>query len=81
MNAFRAYFRLKNGLTAGVPSAGVRAFALNFGDEASGIQSLSTDSKDSKDNGAWYTLDGRRLSSKPTKSGLYVNNGRKVFVK
>ena len=29
----------------------------------------------------WYTLDGRRLSGKPTKSGVYVNSGRKVVIK
>lgn len=29
----------------------------------------------------WYTLDGRRLSDKPTKKGLYINNGNKVVIK
>ena len=29
----------------------------------------------------WYTLDGRRLSGKPTKKGLYINNGNKVVIK
>ncbi|MBR4730550.1 MAG: leucine-rich repeat protein [Prevotella sp.] len=28
----------------------------------------------------WYSLDGRRLSGKHTKSGLYINNGKKVLV-
>ena len=28
----------------------------------------------------WYTLDGVRLSGKPTKKGLYINNGRKVVI-
>lgn len=26
----------------------------------------------------WYTLDGRKLNSKPTTNGLYIHNGRKV---
>jgi len=30
---------------------------------------------------AWYTLDGRKLNGKPTKPGLYINNGRKVVIK
>ena len=30
---------------------------------------------------AWYTIDGRRLSGKPTQKGLYIVNGRKVVVK
>ena len=29
----------------------------------------------------WYTLDGRRLSGKPTRSGIYINGGRKVVIK
>lgn len=28
----------------------------------------------------WYTIDGVRLSGKPTKKGLYINNGRKVVI-
>jgi len=30
---------------------------------------------------AWYTLDGRRLSGKPTQKGVYINNGNKVMMK
>ena len=29
----------------------------------------------------WYTIDGRRIQSKPTQSGIYIVNGRKVYVK
>ena len=29
----------------------------------------------------WYTLNGVRLNGKPTKKGLYINNGRKVVIK
>lgn len=32
------------------------------------------------DNG-WYTLEGVRLSGKPAKHGIYVNNGRKHMIK
>ena len=64
--------------------ANARRFVLNFGDgdETTGIISI--------DNGqliidnsmdAWYTLDGRRLTGKPTAKGLYINNGRKVVIK
>ena len=31
--------------------------------------------------GAWYDLNGRRLSGKPTAKGLYIVNGRKVVIK
>ena len=85
--AFRAYFTL-NGFEAGPASssapAAVRAFVLNFGDGdgATGIISI--------DNGqliidnsmdAWYSLDGRRLTGKPTASGIYINNGNKIVIK
>ena len=29
----------------------------------------------------WYTIDGRRLSGKPTRSGIYIHNGVKVVIK
>ena len=29
----------------------------------------------------WYSLDGRRLSGKPTQKGIYINNGRKIVIK
>ncbi|MBR4268594.1 MAG: hypothetical protein IKQ47_02265 [Prevotella sp.] len=32
------------------------------------------------DSEAWYTLDGVRLSGKPTQKGLYINKGKKVVV-
>ena len=31
--------------------------------------------------GAWYTLDGRKLQSKPTTKGLYIYKGKKVVIK
>ena len=87
INAFRAYFTL-NGIEAGPASssapAAVRAFVLNFGDgdETTGIISI--------DNGqliidnsmdAWYSLDGRRLTGKPSRAGVYINNGKKIVIK
>ncbi len=29
----------------------------------------------------WYTLDGRRLNAKPTQTGVYINNKKKVIIK
>ena len=31
--------------------------------------------------GEWYSLDGRKLSGKPTKKGLYINGGKKIVIK
>ena len=31
--------------------------------------------------GAWYDMYGRKLDGKPTREGLYINNGRKVMIR
>ena len=28
----------------------------------------------------WYTIDGRKLSGKPAKKGIYINNGKKAII-
>ena len=30
---------------------------------------------------SWYTLDGVKLNGKPTKKGIYINNGKKIIIK
>ena len=83
VNACRGYFQLKQGLTVGEPANGVRAFVLNFGDdETTGIISIENGKlKIENDADAWFTLDGRRLSAKPSRAGVYINNGKKVVIK
>lgn len=79
MKAFRAYFELLGSLVAGTPASSVKAFVLNFGDEnTTGILEVSKQS-DKSDN--WYSLDGIRLSKKPSKKGIYIHNGRKEVLK
>ena len=84
LNACRAYFHLNNGLTAGEPTSsgesGIRAFVLNFGEEANGIETVQSSGSNAQTD-AWYTLDGRRLNRKPSVRGIYVNNGRLVNIK
>ena len=81
IGAFRAYFQLNNGLTAGEPIStdgqGIKAFVLNFGEET-GIRIIS-DSSDSSDS--WYTIDGIRLGSYPAARGLCIHRGLKVLIK
>jgi hypothetical protein len=49
-------------------------------DETTGMIDLPyTGNKPADD--VWYTLDGRRLSSKPVNKGLYIHNGHKRIVK
>jgi len=74
--AARKAFVLVNGTGAAL----ARSLTMVFDDEATGIKTTDfTDYSDSED--AWYTLDGRRLQGKPAKSGIYVNNGRKIVIK
>lgn len=32
-------------------------------------------------DGIWFAIDGRRLGGKPTQSGLYIVNGQKVIIR
>lgn len=80
----RAHFRLK-GITIGDPSDptnNVRALILNFeGDETTTGISTTNFTNDTNVNSDWYSLNGRKLSGKPTKKGVYILNGRKRVVK
>lgn len=53
---------------------------LSIGDDGTtGIQQIENGLNLEKSG--WYTLDGRRLESAPTRKGLYINNGKKVVIK
>ena len=65
-------------LEIGTVPAGTRSISIVFGDGTTGIEAI--------DNGQltidnWYDLNGRRLDGKPTKKGVYIQNGKKVVVK
>ena len=47
-------------------------------DQATGIESLTPAL--SEGEGAWYSLDGKKLQQKPTKKGIYIVNGKKMVV-
>ena len=53
---------------------------IGIGDDGTtGIQQIKNGANIEKTG--WYTLDGRRLESAPTRKGLYINSGKKVIVK
>ena len=59
--------------------ASVREFVLDFGeDHTNGI--TTTNFTNFTNNADWYTLDGRKLDSKPTKKGIYIYKGKKVIM-
>lgn len=77
LGAQRAYFQL-DGFTAGDINNGARLF---FGDDdATGINDNGILIND-HEAGAWYTIDGLKLSGKPTRKGLYIHNNRIVNIK
>lgn len=66
-----------NGGTGGY----INMFYLDLaeGDELNGIATVEL--TDTDDNSIYYTLTGIRLNGKPTAKGIYVCNGKKVYVK
>ena len=90
LGAQRAYFKI--GSDGAARTRSITAFNMSFGgdDETTGIISIanqgdrSLDSLSQSDQGPlirWYTIDGRRLSGKPSRAGVYINNGKKVVIK
>ena len=47
------------------------------GNEAAGINDVTLD--EDNENGQWYDLQGRKIE-KPTKTGLYIVNGKKKVI-
>jgi len=87
LGACRAYFLLADGASA-------REFKLNFGEETTGMSSLTpnpglTPNPSPKGEGNfkgegsdyWYSLDGRKVNGKPVRKGLYIYGGKKVAIK
>ena len=54
-------------------------YALNGGDGSTAIDSLRF--LGTEEEPVWYSLDGRKLNTMPTKKGVYIKNGKKVVIK
>ena len=80
--AQRAYFTLED-ITGGTPtdiSTLIKGFVLNFGDETTAVTTPLAPGRGVVGE-AWYDLNGRRLSGKPSQPGIYIVNGKKMVVK
>ena len=53
---------------------------VSRGGETTAIGTLDTQTGELSFDG-WYDMNGRKLDGKPTKKGLYINNGHKVVIK
>ena len=78
VKANRAYLQIP---TSALTSAAAEGIMLVWDEETDGIEIVQTSTVKSQHDDAWFTLDGRQLSGKPTAKGLYIVNGKKVIVK
>ena len=62
-----------------VPTSTARSIALVFADDDA--TAISAVSGSPADKAAVYDLNGRKLDKKPTRKGVYIQNGRKVVIK
>lgn len=68
----------------GVPEADYSwapAFVWQLESDVVSVGIRDIDNGQSREAGAWYTLDGRKLSGKPATKGIYIRNNQKVLVK
>jgi len=80
IGAQRAYFKI--GSDGALLARHLTAFNIDFGeDEATGIIEVHGSGSMVSGADAWYTLDGRRLSQKPSRAGVYIYKGVKVAIK
>ena len=62
----------------GTSTSGAPMLNLEFYDDATAIRA---NIREIAAGDQWYTLDGRKLQSKPTVKGLYILNGKKTVVR
>jgi hypothetical protein len=58
---------------------GVKRLTMKFLDESTGIDLVKDEM--AQGDSHWYSLQGTRLNGTPTTPGIYIRNGRKVWVK
>ena len=79
VKANRAYLQIPTSELP--PAAAAEGIILVWDEETDGIEIVQTSTVKSRHDDAWFTLDGRQLSGKPTAKGLYIVNGKKVIIK
>ena len=85
ITAGKYYLKNPNYQTAASPStsadpAPARSLAIVKG-ETTGVIQLTNDEAVEGFNDVWYTIDGQKLDKKPTRKGLYIQNGKKHIVR
>jgi hypothetical protein len=89
IGAQRAYFQLNNDLVAVEDDAAgaksITSFYIDYGDGeivdyTTGVEIIHN-AEFIIQNNSWHTLDGRKLSGKPSKGGMYIYKGKKLIIK
>lgn len=73
--ARRAYLALN---AAVAPVSAPQYLTINIVDGNS--TAIDTLTVDDSSNDSWYSIDGLKLNGKPQRKGLYINNGKKVYI-
>ena len=63
---------------ASTNSSHAKAFSVVTDSGTTAIHAMDDVESDHK---AWYTLQGIRLNGKPTKKGVYIHGGKRIYVK
>lgn len=66
--------------TYAATSSNAPSIVIDLGD-VTGISDIKHETLKIKSDDAWYTMDGRKISCKPTQKGIYIFNGTKRVVK
>ena len=79
IKSFRAYFHVE--LDGNQPA---RNIVMNLGeDDPTAVEIKNEKLKmknEASDDAAWYDLNGRKYTERPTKPGLYIHGGKKVVI-
>ena len=81
VGAFRWIMRVKSKFGGSSPAAYAPTIRFFDGDDSTLGVTTPLSTRRGAGGEAWYSLDGRRLSGKPSHAGVYINNGKKVVIK
>jgi hypothetical protein len=84
----KAYLQLLTAKVKPTNASFAKVFSIVFDDElfssqgiATVIDNVSSNENVNENNAEWYNLNGQKLNGRPSSSGLYIVNGKKVLVK
>lgn len=69
LSAYKAFLILEDN--------NAKSFSMMFEDGTTGVLSVDADIED----GAWYTVEGIKLQSKPKRKGVYIHKGKSIIIK